>query len=609
MKLNKIISFTLVLLLTCFGFSLKTNNLSAASTEKSLGIFRDLTQEEVKDYYKDLETGLKGDALLKELQDILKKDQVKLNYTSGNKSSKTWDGYYLLERDWEKSPLTDEEISSQTYKRSNIWLNPLYSTNSLLISDGINSGNFSYYDENGKLVSVAYKNGRSQLDREHVFPKSFGFNGDVVSYKDLTAGCDMQNLHAGEHAGNSAGHNNLPFGNVVLHNSDTAIVSGITGEIVGYRGDNADGIECFEPLDVDKGDIARCLFYMCARYNYYEKLNAKDETPALTLKNMVSPVDTLSPIDTKDNPSGYGQLDDLLEWHELDPVDTFEIHRNNLCYNAIQFNRNPFIDYPAWVDVCFTDSTTGIDLSSPTGVPAKSGLIVNSGVTSITKNSKLDLSNFEFKATDNGETNTVSLNELTYKVTLNDKEVAVDDLSNYVFNQLGKYEITFSYVLPSTSETVNCVYSFDVVSKYSLKIVTDVVKTEFEVTDTINLLPENIKVYEGNTEVATASDVKIKIYDGDELVSEDFDFKFNKLGDYNIKLFVTYDGDELETNIIVSCVPSFKMFTVMPYLLYLIIFIIALIIFIILLVNGVIKKAKSHARKVKKFIPYKNRRR
>ena len=35
----------------------------------------------------------------------------------------------------------------------------------------------------------------------------------------------------------------------------------------------------------------------------------------------------------------------LLEWHESDPVDDFEIARNERSY-SIQNNRNPFIDHP-----------------------------------------------------------------------------------------------------------------------------------------------------------------------------------------------------------------------------------------------------------------------
>ena len=41
----------------------------------------------------------------------------------------------------------------------------------------------------------------------------------------------------------------------------------------------------------------------------------------------------------------------MLEWNKLDPVDEFEIHRNNLLYKNYTNNRNPFIDFPEWADI------------------------------------------------------------------------------------------------------------------------------------------------------------------------------------------------------------------------------------------------------------------
>src|SRR5690606_7781948 len=41
----------------------------------------------------------------------------------------------------------------------------------------------------------------------------------------------------------------------------------------------------------------------------------------------------------------HGMLSSLLEWHRADPVDSFEIRRNNIIF-SFQNNRNPFIDHP-----------------------------------------------------------------------------------------------------------------------------------------------------------------------------------------------------------------------------------------------------------------------
>ena len=31
-----------------------------------------------------------------------------------------------------------------------------------------------------------------------------------------------------------------------------------------------------------------------------------------------------------------------------DPVDAFEMRRNDVIYESYQFNRNPFVDHPEW---------------------------------------------------------------------------------------------------------------------------------------------------------------------------------------------------------------------------------------------------------------------
>lgn len=50
--------------------------------------------------------------------------------------------------------------------------------------------------------------------------------------------------------------------------------------------------------------------------------------------------------------TSMGKLSVLLRWNELDPVDDFEIQRNNRIYE-FQGNRNPFIDYPLLANTLF----------------------------------------------------------------------------------------------------------------------------------------------------------------------------------------------------------------------------------------------------------------
>ena len=45
----------------------------------------------------------------------------------------------------------------------------------------------------------------------------------------------------------------------------------------------------------------------------------------------------------------------LLKWNELDPVDEFEIHRNNYCA-SITGVRNPYIDHPEYATLIWGDN-------------------------------------------------------------------------------------------------------------------------------------------------------------------------------------------------------------------------------------------------------------
>ena len=356
----------------------KNNLVNKASPLSDTINYSSFTEEEAKSYYSSLEEGQKGDALLTSLQNILKEGQVKVNYNSGyteGKNSTAWYGYSLYERNYDLSPLTDDEIASGKFKTSDIWINVLYLNSPIYIESTFNAkdATYKYYPNYPDLTGgpVECKKGTNAgFDREHILPKSFGFNSedDSNGYKNLTAGCDAHNLHVGDRQGNQEGHNSYPYGEVSNTNEAEAITSAITGETVGYLGTNENGTEVFEPLDKDKGDIARSIFYMCARYHYYEDLGNGDETPAITLGNNISKGVTVDPIDTKDKPVAYGELDDLLKWNIEDPVSEFEIQRNDLIYFNVQGNRNPFIDYPYWANACFDpDNSTGIAFSNFNG--------------------------------------------------------------------------------------------------------------------------------------------------------------------------------------------------------------------------------------------------
>ena len=167
--------------------------------------------------------------------------------------------------------------------------------------------------------------------RENVWAKS---HGNISNTKG--AGTDVHHLRPTDISVNSA-RNNKDF--------DTGIIQYIDG----------DGpTECFsevytwEPRDAVKGDVARMLFYMAVRYE------GENGEPDLEL------VDAVNTDELNEAGKGYhGRLSTLLQWHIADPVDSFEINRNEIIY-SFQKNRNPFIDHPEFVAKIWI--TTGLEV-------------------------------------------------------------------------------------------------------------------------------------------------------------------------------------------------------------------------------------------------------
>ena len=172
-----------------------------------------------------------------------------------------------------------------------------------------------------------YENGThsNSWNREHVWPKSHGFpNVDDIAYRDV------HNLKPCDRSVNeSRGTKDYDYGGN-QHNEATLCL---------YDSDS------WEPGDFVKGDIARIIFYMVVRYDpgYDHNNNSFD----LELVDYTTP-GNYDPI--------LGKLSSLLQWHIDDPVDDFEVNRNNIIY-SYQENRNPFIDHPSLVSYIWGDNT------------------------------------------------------------------------------------------------------------------------------------------------------------------------------------------------------------------------------------------------------------
>lgn len=172
--------------------------------------------------------------------------------------------------------------------------------------------------ENGNkkitLIYTSYQATMSQWNgwnREHVWPQSLG-GGNTTG-----GGADLHHIRPSD-AGVNSSRGNKKYGDshngTAKYGSDPAV-----GVLGGYYSSSY-----FEPLDNVKGDVARICLYVWVRWG--SNWGAESVTEV------------------------FQSVDLLLEWCALDPVDTWEMGRNEVIQD-IQGNRNVFIDYPelAWL--------------------------------------------------------------------------------------------------------------------------------------------------------------------------------------------------------------------------------------------------------------------
>ena len=149
-------------------------------------------------------------------------------------------------------------------------------------------------------------------NREHVWPKSLG------GFNTTGAGADLHHIRPTDSSLNGTRGNDF-------YGYATGNVKEMYGTVVtgGAHGGKKGG-GYMEPLDNVKGDVARICLYVWVRYG-----GELSKCSAIT--------------------NVFQSVDVLLEWCALDPVDTWEMGRNEVVY-GIQGNRTVCIDYPelAW---------------------------------------------------------------------------------------------------------------------------------------------------------------------------------------------------------------------------------------------------------------------
>ena len=259
-------------------------------------------------YYSGVDTSSPA-ALRATLHDAID-DHLRFPYTSG--ATDTWD---ILE-------LADED-----------------STNSGRIIDVYK--NASYAKQGG---------GNSFYNREHTWPKSYGFPNDNPTNYPYTDGHGLFLCDSGYNSARS----NKPFRycNPACAEYPTVANAGAGGVGGGYPGDSNWTSGSFtsgtwETWMGRRGDVARALLYHDIRYEGGTHGITGAAEPDLILTNDQSLI-AASQTGSNESVAYMGMLSVLLEWHQQDPVDPREQQRNDTVY-SFQGNRNPFVDHPEWV--------------------------------------------------------------------------------------------------------------------------------------------------------------------------------------------------------------------------------------------------------------------
>ncbi len=196
---------------------------------------------------------------------------------------------------------------------------PASSGNIVTIYSGASLGKNAVYFPGGPDAD-------SSWSREHIWPDSYGLDPDNANPGAPDGGdagpdfTDLFNLRPCVHSVN------VLRGNRYFDPTSGTPSIPALAPLCSYDSNS------WQPRPEERGDIARAMFYMAARY---------DGSDPLTLDLELS--------NTPNAAAGrFGRLSTLLRWHEEDPVSLEERQRNHRIYTTYQRNRNPFVDRPGF---------------------------------------------------------------------------------------------------------------------------------------------------------------------------------------------------------------------------------------------------------------------
>ena len=222
-----------------------------------------------------------------------------------------------------------------------------------------------------------YGAGNNDYNREHTWPKSYGFPDDGSSNKPYS---DCHMLMLCNDSYNSSRSNNY------YDDCSSGCTAKPADNYNGQVGTNYRNTAVWETWIGRRGDVARAQFYADVRY-----AGDAGAEPDLILTDNPALI-----LVTGGNASvAYmGILQTLIQWHNEDPVDERERNRNDIIY-PYQGNRNPFIDHPEFVAYIFEGIISGVE----DGVPAIGPVAT---ISSIYPNPFNPLTNIDFTLTRSG---------------------------------------------------------------------------------------------------------------------------------------------------------------------------------------------------------------
>ena len=261
-------------------------------------------------YYKDLVSWTNGEDLKNQLNAIIRKGYQALSYTKSSKQN--------------------------------------YSTN---INADHSKYDFEYLDVIYSEKHTFKTETNKGWQREHAWCASLmcgSTTSNAVAFKGRAT--DFHNLFAASANGNqSRGNKNYGYANVLdTYYTDRTVDQGNDG----YSYDET----IFEPADIDKGRLARAIFYMATMYKDEEVDTANN----IVMKGLTIQEEPVSYVAGNNCAFAIGHLSDLLEWNEDTPVDYLEMQHNISVYKDkdnpdgyAQGNRNPYVDYPGLADYVY----------------------------------------------------------------------------------------------------------------------------------------------------------------------------------------------------------------------------------------------------------------